>query len=135
MRFSVRPTPTRYLAVAALAVAGVALAAAPAQAYPVAIAAHGAGVADAGRTLNVSVTYSCHAEFQWAAITVQGTQSAVSGTGSVRVPCTGGTTTATVAVGAAPAGRVWTTSPVDLALYIADAELNRTRAWATVVPG
>ncbi|MGV9263430.1 hypothetical protein ACWDRR_02055 [Kitasatospora sp. NPDC003701] len=133
MRSSVRTKLTRFLAVPALVTAGAILATAPAHAATVSIGVNGAAVADAGRTLNVSVTYQCHTEFQWAAITVQAAQPTASGRGSVHVPCTSGPATATVPVSIATTDGTWTRSAVDLSVYIADGELNRTRTTARVV--
>ncbi|MET8699638.1 hypothetical protein ACFVUH_14070 [Kitasatospora sp. NPDC058032] len=133
MRSSARTKFTRFLAVPAVAAAGVVLATAPAYARSISIAADGATVADSGRTLNVSVTYQCLPEFQSAAITVQGTQSGVSGRGSIHVPCVGVPGKVTVPVTTASADQAWSRSSVDLSLYIADLELNRVTTTARVV--
>ncbi|MER5353948.1 hypothetical protein ABT093_26885 [Kitasatospora sp. NPDC002551] len=137
MRTALRTKFTRFLAVPAVAAAGVALVTAPAHAAgSITIRADSAAVADAGRTLNVSVTYRCNPEFSPANITVGATQSAVGGQGKVLgVPCTGGERTVTVPVTATTAGAAWTTGDrVDLALYIVDREINRARnsAWLSV---
>lgn len=133
MRSSVRTKLTRFLAVPALATAGAILATAPAHAAYISLGVNGATVADAGRTLNVSVTYRCHSDFQWAAITVQAAQSTASGSGSVRVPCTDAQAIATVPVSITSPDGAWTRSAVDLSASIADGELNRTRTTAKVV--
>ncbi|MFF2143141.1 hypothetical protein [Kitasatospora sp. NPDC058190] len=135
MSASIRTKFARFLAVPALATVGVALATAPAHAGTLSIGVNSAVVADAGQTLNVSVTYRCLADFQFAAITVQASQAGTSGRGSVHVPCTGVLSTATVPVSAASPDGAWTKSPVDLSAYIADAELTRARTTATVVAG
>ncbi|MFJ8476331.1 hypothetical protein [Kitasatospora sp. NPDC094011] len=126
----------RFLAAPALAAAAVALATAPAHAVgSLKVGIDSAAVADAGQTLNVSVTYQCLPDFQSAAITVQGAQPGVSGRGSVHVPCFGGPSTVTVPVSVTSTDGAWTRSSVDLSAYIADAELNHSRATATVLAG
>lgn len=135
MRSSLRTKLTRFLAVPALATAGAILATAPAHAAYISIGVNGAAVADADRTLNVSVTYRCHSEFQSADITVQAAQSTAAGRGSIHVPCTDALATATVPVSITSPDGAWTRSAVDLSVYIADGELNRTRTTARVVAG
>ncbi|MER7846581.1 hypothetical protein ABTZ03_21780 [Kitasatospora sp. NPDC096077] len=134
MSSSIRTKATRFLAASALAVVGATLVSTPAHAVgSLKVGINGAVVADAGQTLNVSVTYQCLPDFQSAAITVQGAQSGVSGRGSVHVPCFGGPSTVTVPVSVTSTDGAWTRSSVDLSAYIADAELNHSRATATVL--
>ncbi|MFF2545720.1 hypothetical protein ACFVUY_24520 [Kitasatospora sp. NPDC058063] len=132
MSASTRTKFARFLAVPALAMASTILATAPASAGGLSIGVNGATVADAGRTLNVSVSYRCLPIFEWVKITVQATQSAVSGVGSVRLPCTGGETV-TIPVGVTSPGDTWIRSSVNVVVHIYDAELDRGGAAATVV--
>ncbi|MFB7469371.1 hypothetical protein [Kitasatospora sp. NPDC056184] len=133
MRSSVRTKFTRFLAVPAVAAAGVLLATAPAHANPVSISGTGATVADAGRTLNVTVTYQCSPSSDTATITVKGTQSAVSGRGTIKVLCSGTPRTATVPVTTDSTGQAWARDAVDLSLYIVDEHLTRTTTTTRIV--
>ncbi|MER7706345.1 hypothetical protein ABTX81_26050 [Kitasatospora sp. NPDC097605] len=133
MRSSVRTKFTRFLAVPAFAAAGVVLATAPAHAGPVSIAAKGATVADAGRTLNVTVAFQCSASSPTANIIVTATQPAASGKQTIQVNCGGSQRTATVPVTTAPAGQAWDRAAVDLSLYIVDEHIDRYRTTARVV--
>ncbi|WP_380283548.1 hypothetical protein [Kitasatospora purpeofusca] len=133
MRSSVRTKSARFLAVPAVAVAGLVLATAPAHANPISISANGAVVADAGRTLNVTVTYQCSPSSDTAIITLKGTQSTVSGKGTLTVPCSGTPRTATVPVSTASADQAWARDAVDLSLYIVDQHINRVTTTTRIV--